>query len=350
MKHFICIFSISVLFVFSVLSQNTFKSRVGFSYEPGSYPVEITENLARSLENKVNQIISRNCAGASIASSAIFVIRPEVFITSSNVVNAGMRDVHAVKGEITFYAAGILDGNIYASVVVLIEGHSNTEQGAITQMIQRINVSDVRIVRFIQTAQQKIEEFFVENTPILIQKSEILAKRGQYEEAVSVLSLIPESVSSYESVAKLISEYYTAAIDIEAEKQMNEVDVLLVKGETEAALDILSKIDPLSSYSAKAKEKIDKIHSQMVAARQAAKEQQEIAQAERMLQKAEAEKKRAEEEQRQFDNQMKLEKMRLEAAIRSNGAVQGSSSSTAQSKSKSKIDSLRDCFKTINIF
>ena len=350
MKRFICIFCISVLFLFSMQSQNTFKSRVGFSYESGNYPVEITENLARSLENKVNQIISRNCAGASIASSAIFVIRPEFFITSSNVVNAGMRDVHAVKGEITLYAAGILDGNIYASLVLPIEGHANTEQGAITQMIQRINVSDVRIVRFIQTAQQKIEEFFVENTPILIQKSEVLAKKGQYEDAVSVLSLIPESVSSYESVSKLISEYYTAAIDIEAEKQMNEVDVLLVKGETEAALDILSKIDPLSSYAAQAKEKIDKIHRQMVAARQAAKEQQEIVQAERILQRAEAEKKRVEEEQRQFDNQMKLEKMRLEAAIRSNGVVQGSSSSKTQSKSQSKINSLRDCFKTRNIF
>ena len=118
MKRFICIFCISVLFLFSMQSQNTFKSRVGFSYESGNYPVEITENLARSLENKVNQIISRNCAGASIASSAIFVIRPEFFITSSNVVNAGMRDVHAVKGEITLYAAGILDGNIYASLGV----------------------------------------------------------------------------------------------------------------------------------------------------------------------------------------------------------------------------------------
>ena len=42
---------------------------------------------------------------------------------------------------------------------------------------------------------KKIEEFFVENTPILIQKSEVLAKKGQYEDAVSVLSLIPESVS-----------------------------------------------------------------------------------------------------------------------------------------------------------
>ena len=47
---------------------------------------------------------------------------------------------------------------------------------------------------------------------------------------------------------------------------------------------------------------------------------------------------------------MKLEKMRLDAAIRSNGMSQGTPSSSSKSNSNSKIDSLRDVFKTINIF
>ena len=348
------IFSFVLLFGFTFIlcAQVAVQSRVGFSYEPGTYPIEITDNVARTLENKVNQIISRNCAGASIASSAVFAVRPEVIITSSNIVNAGLRDVYAIRGEVTLFAVGLLDGNTYASVILPVEGHGNTEQIAINQMIQRINISDVRIVRFIQTAQQKIEEFFVENTPVLMQKAEVLAKKGQYEEAVAVLSLIPESVSSYETVAKRISEYYTAAIDIEAEKQMNEVDVLLVKGEIEDALDILAKIDPLSTYSPNAKEKINRIHQQMIAERQAAKEQSEIARTERALQRAEAEKRRIEEDQRQFDNQMKLEKMRLEAAIRSNSMSQGAPTpnSNSNSNSKSKVNSLRDIFQTINIF
>ena len=349
------IFSFTFLlgFTFILCAQVAVKSRIGFSYEPGTYPVEITDNVARTLENKVNQIISRNCAGASIASSAVFAIRPEVIITSQDVVSTGMRGVYVSRGEVTLYAVGLLDGNTYASIIIPIEGSApNNAQAAINQMIQRINVSDVRIVRFIQTAQQKIEDFFVENTPVLMQKAEVLAKKGQYEEAVAVLSLIPESVSSYETVAKRISEYYTAAIDIEAEKQMNEVDVLLVKGEIEAALDILAKIDPLSTYSPKAKEKINKIYQQMIAERQAAKEQSEIARTERALQRAEAEKRRIEEDQRQFDNQMKLEKMRLEAAIRSNSMSQGAPTpnSNSNSNSKSKVNSLRDIFQTINIF
>ncbi len=336
---------------FILCAQVAVQSRIGFSYASGTYPSEITDNVARTLENKVNQIISRNCVGATIASSAVFAIRPEIVILSQDVISTGMRGVYVSRGEITLYAVGLLDGNTYASVIIPMEGSApNNAQSAINQMIQRINISDVRIVRFIQTAQQKIEEFFVENTPVLMQKAEILAKKGQYEDAVAVLSLIPESVSSYETVAKRMSEYYTAAIDIEAEKQMNEVEVLLVKGDTEAALDILAKIDPLSTYSPKAKETITKIHQRMLAERQAAKEQSEIVRTERALQRAEAEKKRVEDQQRQFDNQMKLEKMRLEAAIRSNGMSQGTPSSSSKSNSNSKIDSLRDVFKTINIF
>ena len=47
---------------------------------------------------------------------------------------------------------------------------------------------------------------------------------------------------------------------------------------------------------------------------------------------------------------MKLEKMRLEAAIRSNSMSQGASTSNSNSNSKSKVNSLRDIFQTINIF
>lgn len=351
MKHLL----VGILFMatfFSVASQVSVQSRIGFSYEPGNYPEEITENVQKVLENKVNQIIARNCAGASIASSAIFAIRPEVVISSQDVVSTGMRGVYVSRGEITLYAVGLMDNNTYASVVIPVEGSaSHNAQSAINQMIQRINISDIRIVRFIQTAQQKIEEFFVQNTPVLIQKSEVLAKNGQYHEAVSVLSLIPESVSSYETVAHYISQYYTAAIDIEAEQQLNEANSLLAKGNAGAALDILAQVNPLSSHSPKAQDKVNQIHQQLIIERQAAKEEAEIAHAERMLEKAEAEKRRTEEQQRNFDNQMKLEKMRLEAAIRSNEVSSSHTPSPAiKVSSKSNIDTLKDFFKTINIF
>ena len=55
------IFNVLLLLIFSVNAQEAFQSRIGFSYTPGNYPPEITESVARTLENKVNQIISRSC-------------------------------------------------------------------------------------------------------------------------------------------------------------------------------------------------------------------------------------------------------------------------------------------------
>ena len=350
------IFNILLLLIFGVNAQETIQSRIGFSYTPGNYPPEITESVARTLENKVNQIISRSCAGASIASSAAFAIRPEITITSSDVVSTGMRGVYVTRGELTLYAVGLLDNNTYSSVRIAIEGSaSNSQDAAINQMIARVNITDVRIVRFIQTAQQQIEQFFAKNTPILMQKAETLAKKGQYEQAVAVLSLIPESVDSYPTVATRISEYYTAQIDLEATAQMHEVDVLLVQGKKNEALDILTEINPLSTLFPQAKAKINSIYQEAVNARKAIKEKEEMERNERLLQKAQVEKERKEEEQRNFDNQMKLEKMRLEAAIRGNSMGSGNTAPSkpaakSSSSSSSSLDSLRDCFKTINIF
>ena len=114
------IFNVLLLLIFSVNAQEAFQSRIGFSYTPGNYPPEITESVARTLENKVNQIISRSCAGASIASSAAFAIRPEITITSSDVVSTGMRGVYVTRGELTLYAVGLLDNNTYSSVRIPI--------------------------------------------------------------------------------------------------------------------------------------------------------------------------------------------------------------------------------------
>ena len=343
--------NVLLLLIFGINAQETIQSRIGFSYTPGNYPPEITENLARSLENKVNQIISRSCAGASIASSAAFAIRPEVVISSQDVVSTGMRGVYVSRGELTLYAVGLLDNNTYASVRIPVEGSaSNNAQAALNQMILRVNISDVRIARFIQTAQQKIEEFFAKNTPILIQKADALAKKSQYDEAVAVLSLIPESVDSYTTVAARISEYYTAQIDLEATAQLHEVDVLLAQDKKTEALDILAEINPLSTLFLQAQAKINSVYQEAVEARKAVKEQQEMERNERLLQKAQVEKERKEEEQRNFENQMKLEKMRLEAAIRSSSMGESSSAPKPAAKSSSSLDSLRDCFKTINIF
>ena len=293
------------IFILSIMTLSAQESRIGFSVSMNDNPNGLTDEATVALTNKINQILARNNAGTSAASSILFSIRPELIFTQSNVVNTGMRQLYVERGELTLYATNRADGNIFASVSISTEGSDKSKDFAIRKMINRINISDVRITNFIRTAQSRIEEYYATITPSLIIKAEMLAKQKRYDEAVILLSTIPETVDNYATVAELMASYYTSKIDYTAEQDINRVDVLLVKGDIDSALDILANIEPLSTFSPKAKQIVASIRTDM-----------EKQNAEASAQRAAELELEMEQEQREFDNIVRLEEMRIAAAAK----------------------------------
>ena len=138
---------------------------------------------------------------------------------------------------------------------------------------------------------------------MLIAKAQSLADREQYVEAVAVLDAIPESVPEYASVASLKVELATQLLDRVAETAMQRAKVEMVKGNYAEAMDALVAVNPASNKAKEAYAMIDQVAAKMSEAERAARE----AELARLEQEREA-------SQRAFDNQMMLEKMRLEAS------------------------------------
>lgn len=286
------------------------ESKIGFSVWKQTPPAELDENNTKLLYNKIEQVIARNSAGAVSASSVLFAIRPELIILQNDVVRNGVQDIHVYKAELTLYAIGCADDNVFASAVLSLNGNGRSQQEAIRQMISRLNISDARLTRFIRTSQEKIETFFIENAPTIIAKADLLAQQGRYEEAVAMLSFIPETVGGYDSILERMSEYYQKEIDLYAEKELARVDVLMVKGEIDEALDILASIDPLSSHYGKAKRKVATIQAGIDAEMEA----QAAARAQKLEMEMEA-------EQRRLDNEIRVAEMQKAAQMSTKGSL-----------------------------
>ncbi len=291
------------IFVLSLANVSAQESKIGFSVCSDKTQIGLNDGNAAILVNKINQILARNNAGATATSSILFSIRPELVCIQSDVVNTGVRQVYVERGELTLYATNRADGNIFESVAISLEGSDISKDNAIRKMINRINISDVRITRFIRSAQSRIEEYYIDITPKLIIKAETLAKQKKFDEAIILLSTIPETVDNYSTVSELMVSYYTAKLDYSAEREINRVETLLVKGEIDSALDILTSIDPLSTHSASAKKMVAAIKSDM-----------EKQRADEAAQRAAAMELEMEKAQREFDNSVRLEEMRLKAA------------------------------------
>ncbi len=307
----------------SIQSMGAQESRIGFSVQLSSLSEELSEANQNILKNKIEQIIARNSAGAVSASSVLFSIRPELIITQNDIVRTGMQDVYVYRAELTLYAVGQADENVFASVVIPLNGNGRSKNEAVRQMLNRLNISDVKITRFIRNAQEKIENFFIDNASAFILKADMLAKQRKYEEAVIVLSFIPETVAGYDAISERISRYYMQKIDMENEREINRAEALLLKDDVAGALDILAAVDPLSTYYDKAKKIMKKIKADKDAAM--------AAEAERL------------------EREMELREREFDAQKRDEELLYAAKNSTQGTLTDSVGGVILDCFKDIAV-
>ena len=205
--------------------------------------------------------------------------------------------------EISVYVVAVAEQTIIAETAVPVRGIGASESKAYISAINRLSPRTPAMRNFMNSCRERIVDYYAQRVPVLIAKAQSLADREQYVEAVAVLDAIPESVPEYASVASLKVELATQLLDRVAETAMQRAKVEMVKGNYAEAMDALVAVNPASNKAKEAYAMIDQVAAKMSEAERAARE----AELARLEQEREA-------SQRAFDNQMVLEKMRLEAS------------------------------------
>ncbi len=311
-RHFI--YSVFIL----LASVNCFAqtSGIGFSTWVRNPSCCVDEVNARLLVSKVDQMIARNCAGVTTASSVMFSICPEIILSHENVVQTGARNVYVKRGALSLYVINRVDGSQFAALSIVLEGSGTTESLAMRGMLSRINIADTRFTHFIRGAQDRIIKYYAENLPSFITKAEMYASRQQYEEAVLVLSVIPETVEGYEKVASLMTDYYQKELNTFAKRQINKAKSLLVQKDRNGAIDILAEVDPLSDSAEEAMTLIGRIHDEIKAEEKAAAEAVSKAQEQAAAERAEQAKRQMEIKRMELDTEAKIAKYRYLGATK----------------------------------
>lgn len=77
-------------------------------------------------------------------------------------------------------------------------------------------------LHFMRSVQEKVVEYFTQNLPLLVTKANSLANREEYEQALAVLAVVPESAAEYPDIARLISEIYAKKMNRDGEQKTLE--------------------------------------------------------------------------------------------------------------------------------
>lgn len=315
-------------------------SLIGFSSYLETEPACLSENGIRQLVSKVDYMIVRNCAGSkTFASTVLFAIRPEIIVTVDRTVNAGIGLMYIKEAELTLSAISRADGSIFNSIVVNLSGDGSSKEEAERRLLDSFNPRAARFSQFIRSSQDKIESHFENITGPMCKQAEALAARGKYDEAVMLLSLIPSSTSAYDTVSDLISKYYSAKVESDAERIIGKARMLRERGKEIEALELLASVDPLSkAYKTTVREETAAIKS-AIAARRQAEEAERAAALEREM----------EQKQREMDRQMELEKINLEQ-MRLNAANQYAQQIPADTGVLADVTGvLMDCYKVCKV-
>lgn len=263
--------------------------------------VDIPESLRPMLQQKLLQIATTNGYGSE---SDDFILTANVMVLEKTAVPTVPPQINLTL-EVSLYVINRLEKVIVAEKSVQIGGIDKTENSAYTQALKQLNPRKSEIRSFMTSAREKIVEYYAKKLPSLLAKAQSMADMGNTDEALAVLSTIPEVVPEYPLVAELMSEFYLKSLDTECAGILREAQGKLAVKNYEDALDLLVTVDPLSSHFQEAGQMIDSIHA-VISAEEAQQYAMELQLYQQQLELAE----------KAREDEVMLKKMQLEASYK----------------------------------
>ena len=219
--------------------------------------LDLNSSLSNTLKHRLLQMATVNGFGSS---SGEFVLTVNIIPLEKEVLPTVPVTVK-VNLEVSVYAVGVAEQIIIDELSFEVGAMAKNEAMAMGSAFRKINPRKPEIKAFMASVREKIENYYIDRTPVLIAKAQQLADKGEFDQALAVLSTIPESVSEYMTVSEMMRTVHQQMIDkyalmIKAQEQKMEMaqraqdnEVMLRKMQLEASYTAAEKVNKENSES-----------------------------------------------------------------------------------------------------
>lgn len=264
--------------------------------------LQLPSDAMNSLNQKLLQMATQNGFG-SLSGEFVLTVNPMVV---DKQMTSTVPAQHIVDLEVSLYVVGVEERVVVGETSLRVRGLGRSEGKAYIAAVNRINPRSPAVRAFMNSARERIVDYYAGRVPVLLAKAQSLADRADYEGALAVLAVVPESVDEYPMVAERMSGIYTQMVDKYAAVSIQEAKSKIALRDYEGALDALLYVDPLSTRFDEASRMVDGIRRTIDA-----KEQAEL---QARLEQMEYQREQA---QRAHDDEVMLRKMQIEASQKS---------------------------------
>lgn len=218
------------------------------------------------LETKLSQIITAN--GISDNENYVrFVLTAKVNVISKDVV-AGPPQRISQKLDITILLGDVEADKVYAQTSISTVGIGQSLEKSYISAFKNINPKNTAITAFIQEGKQKITSYYQTNCEDLIAEARKQASLQNYEDALMMLTSIPDVCSAcFDEAAQIAPPIYHDMIEARGAECLNEARAVWAKNPTKTgaqeATRLLSQINFAASCQPKAAALMKEITAKM---------------------------------------------------------------------------------------
>ena len=204
------------IFAVALMSASMFAAET--EYLPISvYAADDTESFPRGakamMENKLTQLLTKNGI-AGLDYMGQFVLTVTTTPTDKDVIPGPPMKI-AEKMEMNLYIVDAYAKTIFSSTSLTVRGLGETENKCYLNAISHMPLQTPQVAKFIEDGKQKIIAYYDHEGETLIKKAQFLAKKKEYEEALWIISLIPQQSKHYDAALAAGQEIYQMQLDNE---------------------------------------------------------------------------------------------------------------------------------------
>ncbi|WP_299617986.1 hypothetical protein [uncultured Tenacibaculum sp.] len=215
----------------------------------------IPASAKKMLVNRLTKIITKNGFAKNPYNSR-FVLVPNVSVLSKDITPTAPPKT-ALNLNVTLYIGDGMSGTLFASESIELKGVGNNETKAYIAAVKRLSPKNPAILDFIETGKSKIIEYYDTNCANILKKASVLETQNKFEEALSMLTSIPEASSCFGKVESKIKSLYQKAIDRDCKQKLEKASAIWNANQDVAAAnkagEILSTVEPQAKSYPKVK-------------------------------------------------------------------------------------------------
>ena len=228
------------------------------------------------LTDKLRQIAVSNGMGAD--NHAPFFISCTVNLTNKDVIaSAPVRYIQ--HADVSLYIADNQTERIYETYTISVKGVGDNEDRAFVNAFKNISPSHPAVKQFVVNGSKKIVEYYESQIDRFIAQAEGMAKMGEFESALYLLSTVPNVCDGYDKIADAAVRMYQTMIDYEGQKLLQKAKLVWAAGHSYddaiEAGEYLAEISPNANCYDKAETLATEIQKYVISERNYDKKQAE---------------------------------------------------------------------------